>query len=100
MANQTNKTGRGWTTAELVAVYLPVALLGAILFGHVCCQFTAVKFDFPPVADRHRTSIESDSNQPTSKPATGQRSMTERVIDEDAVLDAVLEDLMREDVSE
>ena len=97
MANRTDNPVR-WTAMEHIAVYLPFVLLAIAILPGLCCQFNAVKFDFPAPAHRDRTPIETDSNDPTTRPA--RPSMTERVVDEDAVIDAVLADLMREEPNE
>jgi hypothetical protein len=85
-----------WTAMEYVAVYLPLVLLGVILLPQLCCQFNAVKFDFPAsVSTDDRTAVE---RRPTTQPQCW--SMTERVVNEDAVIDAVIDDLMREETHE
>ena len=102
MANRTNNTAHRWTLAEYAGAYLPLAIVAFLLFGHACCEINAVRFDFPASAKRDRTAVE-----PASKPADARGdehpvapdrpSFSDRVIDEDAVIDAVIDDLMQED---
>lgn len=107
MTDRTNNPER-WTVAEHVAVYLPLAVVGLLLFGQACCEMNAVKFEFP-ASSRERTPVESRSNASTTRPAArsdkrpvapARSSFSDRVVDEDAVIDAVVDDLMAEDTDE
>lgn len=98
--NAARQTSIEWTTSERIAVCLPLLLFALAVLPSMCCQFNAVKFDFPASVRPHDDAGKSDANELTTRPAATQParpSLSDRVINEDAVIDAVLDDLMRED---